>query len=77
MVIPYSDTIGFQLSKGILQGDTLAPFFLIILLDYAMRITHVVRISTWVPEYGHPLYLLYTNINKHFKIAIISILIKY
>ena len=27
----------FDIISGVLQGDTLAPFFFIIVLDYAMR----------------------------------------
>ena len=32
-----SETKEFQISKGLLQGDTLAPFLFVIVLDYVMR----------------------------------------
>ena len=35
---PDGDTEFFEILAGVLQGDTLAPFLLIISLDYAMRI---------------------------------------
>ena len=31
------ETDNFQISKGVLQGDTLSPFLFVIILDYAMR----------------------------------------
>ena len=31
------ETKEFQISKGVLQGDTLAPLLFVIVLDYAMR----------------------------------------
>lgn len=34
---PDGDTEQFNISAGVLQGDTLAPFLFIIVLDYAMR----------------------------------------
>lgn len=34
---PDGDTEQFDISAGVLQGDTLAPFLFIIVLDYAMR----------------------------------------
>ena len=33
------DTDFFQIASGILQGDTLAPYLFVIVLDYAMRMT--------------------------------------
>lgn len=32
-----SNTDWFQIQAGILQGDTLAPFLFVLVLDYAMR----------------------------------------
>ena len=37
VITPDGETKEFQISKGVLQGDTLAPFLLVIMLDYAMR----------------------------------------
>ena len=34
---PDVETAMFDIISGVLQGDTLAPFVFIILLDYAMR----------------------------------------
>ena len=34
---PDGDTILFKLLTGITQGDTLAPYLFIIVLDYALR----------------------------------------
>ena len=37
VVTPDSETKLFEISAGVLQGDTLAPFLFITVLDYAMR----------------------------------------
>lgn len=37
MQTPDGETDQFNISAGVLQGDTLAPFLLIIVLDYAIR----------------------------------------
>ena len=37
MVTPDGDTEMFEILAGILQGDTLAPFLFVIVLDYALR----------------------------------------
>ena len=34
---PDGETKEFKISKGVLQGDKLAPFLFVIVLDYAMR----------------------------------------
>ena len=34
---PYGDTDFFNITTGVLQGDTLAPFLFILCLDYALR----------------------------------------
>ena len=36
LVAPDGETKLFDISAGVLQGDTLAPFLFIIVLDYAM-----------------------------------------
>ena len=37
VISPDGETEMFDITTGVLQGDTLAPFLFIILLDYAMR----------------------------------------
>ena len=37
VVTPDGETEQFNITAGVLQGDTLAPFLFIIVLDYAMR----------------------------------------
>ena len=37
MVTPDGDSEEFDILAGVLQGDTLAPFLFIIVLDYALR----------------------------------------
>ena len=37
IVTPDGETEQFEITAGVLQGDTLAPFLFIIVLDYAMR----------------------------------------
>ena len=37
IVTPDGETEKFEITAGVLQGDTLAPFIFIIVLDYAMR----------------------------------------
>ena len=37
VLTPIGETNSFQINSGLLQGDTLAPFLFIIVLDYAMR----------------------------------------
>ena len=37
VIIPDGETKKFEITKGVLQGDTLAPFLFMITLDYAMR----------------------------------------
>ena len=37
VIIPDGESKEFQISKGVLQGDTFAPFLFIIVLDYTMR----------------------------------------
>ena len=37
VIKPDGETDNFQITKGVLQGDTLAPFLFVITLDYAMR----------------------------------------
>ena len=37
VLTPDGETKSFNITTGVLQGDTLAPFLFIILLDYAMR----------------------------------------
>ena len=37
IITPDGETAFFKISKGVLQGDTLAPFLFIITLDYIMR----------------------------------------
>ena len=39
VITPYGETKEFQISKGVLQGDTLAPFLFVIVLDYAMSMS--------------------------------------
>lgn len=34
---PDGGTDYFKITAGVMQGDTLAPFFLVIVLDYALR----------------------------------------
>ena len=37
IVTPDGETEMFEITAGVLQGDTLAPFLFIIVLDYALR----------------------------------------
>ena len=37
VITPDGETEHFQITKGVLQGDKLAPFLFVITLDYAMR----------------------------------------
>ena len=37
VVSPDGDTDYFNISAGVMQGDTLAPFLFVIVLDYALR----------------------------------------
>ena len=37
VITPDGETKNFEITKGVLQGDTLAPFLFVITLDYAMR----------------------------------------
>ena len=37
MVTPDGNSEGFDILAGVLQGDTLAPFLFVIVLDYALR----------------------------------------
>ena len=37
VISPDGETDLFEIAKGVLQGDTLAPFLFVIVLDYAMR----------------------------------------
>ena len=37
VIIPDGETELFEITAGVLQGDTLAPFLFIIVLDFAMR----------------------------------------
>ena len=37
MTTPDEDTDEFEILVGVLQGDTLAPYLFIIVLDYCMR----------------------------------------
>ena len=37
VITPDGETENFEITKGVLQGDTLAPFIFVITLDYAMR----------------------------------------
>ena len=37
VVSPDGETDMFEIAAGVLQGDTLAPFLFIIVLDYALR----------------------------------------
>ena len=37
LISPDGDTSFFQIHAGVLQGDTLAPYLLIIAVDYAMK----------------------------------------
>ena len=37
VISPDGETDMFQISSGVLQGDTLAPFLFIIVLDHALR----------------------------------------
>jgi len=37
LISPDGETELFEITAGVLQGDTLAPFLFIIVLDYAMR----------------------------------------
>ena len=39
VVSPDGDTDLFDIQAGVLQGDTLAPFLFILVLDYALRIS--------------------------------------
>ena len=39
LVTPDGETEQFEITTGVLQKDTLAPFLFITVLDYAMRIT--------------------------------------
>ena len=37
VVSPDGDTDYFEITAGVMQGDTLAPFLFVIVLDYALR----------------------------------------
>ena len=37
VVTPDGDTEEFEITAGVLQGDTLAPFIFVIVLDYVLR----------------------------------------
>ena len=37
VITPDGEIEYFQITKGVLQDDTLAPFLFVIILDYAMR----------------------------------------
>ena len=37
MLTPEGETDAFKIDTGVLQGDTLAPFLFIVVLDYALR----------------------------------------
>ena len=37
VISPDGETDLFEINMGVLQGDTLAPFLFVIVLDYAMR----------------------------------------
>ena len=39
VITPYGETELFDIVAGVLQGDTLAPFIFIIVLDYVLRIS--------------------------------------
>ena len=44
---PDGETSPFDMCAGILQGDTLAPFLFIIVVDYVLRMS-VDKIKLWV-----------------------------
>ena len=37
IITPHGETEHFEITKGVLQGDTLAPYLFVITLDYAIR----------------------------------------
>ena len=37
VISPDGETEDFEITAGVLQGDTLAPFLFVIVLDYALR----------------------------------------
>ncbi len=39
VITPDGETVFFDIIVGVLQGDTLAPFLFIIILDYVLRIS--------------------------------------
>ena len=39
VITPYGETEFFEITAGVLQGDTLAPFIFIIVLDYILRLS--------------------------------------
>ena len=40
VITPDGDTSHFDIKAGVLQGDTLAPYLFVIILDYIMRQTY-------------------------------------
>ena len=47
VITPDKETEEFDILAGVLQGDTLAAFLFIIILDYAMRQPHQVWRQGW------------------------------
>ena len=43
VITPDGETEFFEITAGVLQGDTLAPFIFVIVLDYILRLSLVVR----------------------------------
>ena len=41
VITPDGETKYFQVTTGLLQGDTLAPYFFVIVLDHIMRQTYI------------------------------------
>ena len=40
IISPGGETDAFEVMAGVLQGDTIAPFLFIVVLDYVLRISH-------------------------------------